>query len=291
MEAHTMRDILIIGGTGTLGRALLERFDPTKVIVFSRDELKQHQLRQDYPGIQCILGDIRFKKSIARCYSHPITKVFHVAALKHVDILEENPEEAYQTNIQGTINSAEIAKEKAVKEFYFSSTDKAVMPINVYGMTKAISERMLLNLNENRQPFDTRFNVYRWGNIIGSRGSVIGLFVKSLKEKNKVYITDKRMTRFWLRIENAIDFMLANVSHSKPCFPKMKSASVLQVIDAVSEILGIRDYEVTEIGIRKGEKLHECIYSSHDYCIRSDNSPVFSKDELIELIKPIVRKI
>jgi UDP-N-acetylglucosamine 4,6-dehydratase len=285
-----MRSVLIIGGTGTLGRALLNRFDPNKVIVFSRDELKQHELRREYPGVECILGDIRYKQSIAKCYSHPIQKVFHVAALKHVDILEKNPEEAYRTNVLGTINSGELAKERNVKEFYFSSTDKAVLPINVYGMTKAISERYLLNQNENKQPFQTRFNVYRWGNILGSRGSVIALFAKSIQEKSKVYITDKRMTRFWLKIDDAVDYMLSNVSLYKPCFPKMKSAPILAIAEAVATVIG-KHYSVQEIGIRPGEKLHECIHSSHDECIRSDNSPTYTQNELIELIEPIVRRL
>lgn len=284
------RSTLIVGGTGTLGRALLKTMDASEVIVFSRDELKQHELRQKYPDIKCIIGDIRDKKSLAKCYGNGISKVFHVAALKHVDVLEENPEEAYRTNVLGTINSAELAMQNGVNSFYFSSTDKAVLPINVYGMTKAISERYLLNQNVEKA-FYTRFKVFRWGNIIGSRGSVVGLFVKSLKEKNKIYVTDKRMTRFWLRIEDAVKYMTESKGDfTRVRFPDMKGAKVVALADAIADVMGIKDYKTVDIDIRPGEKLHECIYTSHDSCIRSDTSPHYSHDELVELVKPTVQK-
>lgn len=287
----TDRTTIIIGGTGTLGNALLETMDTSKVIVFSRDELKQQQLKQKYPDLKCVIGDIRSKRSLDYCYEdNQIENVFHVAALKHVDVLEDNPEEAYRTNVLGTIVSAELAKNRGVFNFYFSSTDKAVMPINVYGMTKAISERYLLN--QNRGNLSTMFRVFRWGNILGSRGSVVGLFAKSLKEEGKVRITDNRMTRFWLPITDAVDFMLNNnMDHRKVNFPDMKGARVIDLAQAIANVLNIKKFKIESIPIRPGEKLHECVYSSHDVCIRSDNSARFTQEELENLVRPILEKI
>tara|TARA_R110000796_G_scaffold252618_2_gene388736 strand:+ start:3117 stop:3998 length:882 start_codon:yes stop_codon:yes gene_type:complete len=293
METTLSRDTLIIGGTGTLGTALLETMDPSKVIIFSRDELKQHELMHKYPSLKCVLGDIRIKASIEKAMDclYGNKRVFHVAALKHVDVLEANPEEAYRTNILGTVNSAEVAKKNNVQDFYFTSTDKAVLPINVYGMTKAISERYLLNQND-KKPFSTRFKVFRWGNILGSRGSVVALFAKSLLRDSAVYVTDKRMTRFWLKIEDAVKYMLEfGGDYTKVNFPDMKAASVLDVACAVAEVLGIKDFKVKDIGIRPGEKLHECMYTSHEECLRSDTAPSFSHNELVDLVKPIVETL
>lgn len=288
MEARRLRDKLIIGGTGTLGKALLAKLPTRECIVFSRDELKQHELRHEYPDLRCVLGDIRSKDSLKTAMDG-IKTVYHVAALKHVDVLESNPEEAYKTNILGTMNSADLATQFGVQDFYFTSTDKAVLPINVYGMTKAISERYLLNLNR-QKPFSTRFRVFRWGNIIGSRGSVVNLFTKSLVEEGKVRVTDKRMTRFWLRIDDAIEYMNRGyLDHSKVNFPEMKGAKVVDLAKAIAVIIGLKKYDIEEIGIRPGEKLHECIYSSHDECVRSDNSKQFTLQELVDQITPYVR--
>ncbi len=292
MEAKLKRNILIIGGTGTLGQELLKKIDPCKTIIFSRDELKQHELRHKYPNLKCVIGDIRDQKSLEYAFDDNIEWVFHVAALKHVDILEHNPEEAYKTNILGTINSAELAKKYNVTNFYFTSTDKAVMPVNVYGMTKAISERYLLNQNKS-EPSGTVFRVFRWGNILGSRGSVVSLFVNSLKEENKIYVTDKKMTRFWIRIEDAVRYMLGFKGDStKVNFPEMKTASICNLGKAIADVMGIKRFEIKEIGIRPGEKIHECLYSSHDKCIRSDDiSLAYSHSELVDLIRPIVEKM
>lgn len=287
MEGVLTRSVLLIGGTGTLGKALLDQLDVNDCVVFSRDELKQHELRHKYPGLKTVLGDIRSPESLNKAMEG-IKTVFHVAALKHVDVLEENPEEAYATNIVGTMNSAQAAIKHGVREFYFTSTDKAVLPINVYGMTKAISERYLLHLNQN-EPFSTRFNVFRWGNIVGSRGSAVNLFAKTLKEKNKVYITDRRMTRFWMRIEDAVNYMLTfKGDNTRVNYPDMKAAPVLDMATAIADVLGIKKFDVEVVGIRPGEKLHECLHSDHEQCIRSDNSPRLSLEELKHLVEPIV---
>lgn len=282
------RDILLVGGTGTLGRALLKKLNNNQVLVFSRDELKQHELRHEFPGVETMIGDIRDPKSVDRAMIG-INKVFHVAALKHVDVLEKNPYEAHQTNVIGTMNVAEAALRNKVQDFYFTSTDKAVLPINVYGMTKAIAERYLLNQNKDI-PFSTTFKVFRWGNIVGSRGSAVNLFAKTLKEQGKVYITDERMTRFWMRIEDAVDFMLDHkpVNWNETQFINMKAAPVLKMAEAVACILGIDKFDVEICGIRPGEKLHECLYSSHNECVRSDTAPQLSLDELCEMVGPLL---
>ncbi len=288
MEGQGLRKTLIIGGTGTLGRALLERLPSNEVVIFSRDELKQHELRHKYPSLKTIIGDIRDAKSLELAMDG-IKDVFHVAALKHVDILEDNPYEAHRTNVIGTMNSAEAAKKAGVRNFYFTSTDKAVMPINVYGMTKAIAERYLLNQNSDK-PFFTNFKVFRWGNIVGSRGSVVNLFAKTLKEEGAVCVTDRRMTRFWMLIDDAIDFMLNfKGDPNKVNFPEMKAAPVLDLAKAVADVLGISDYQIKDVGIRPGEKLHECLYSSHDECIRSDTAPRLTHDELVAMVRPLVK--
>ena len=285
-----MRTTLIIGGTGTLGRALLETMDPREVIVFSRDELKQNQLRRDFPGVRCVLGDIRDRHSLERAYDlGPIMRVFHVAALKHVDVLEENPEEAYKTNVLGTVNSAEVAKARRVRAFYFTSTDKAVLPVNCYGMTKGIAERILLNYNRTPGP---QFKVFRWGNIIGSRGSVVGYFAKTIKDEGKVYITDLNMTRFWMRIEDAVKYMLSfDGPIDQVNYPPMKAASVVDLAGAVAEAMGEPEPLPEVTGIRPGEKIHECMWSSHDGCLRSDTAEQFTREELVALVKPVLDKL
>ena len=285
-----MRDILLVGGTGTLGNALLDQLDPRKCIVFSRDELKQHELRHKYPGLKTILGDIRSPESLNKAMEQ-VKTVYHVAALKHVDVLEENPEEAYATNIVGTMNSAQAAIRNGVINFYFTSTDKAVLPINVYGMTKAISERYLLNLNQDK-PFSTKFNVFRWGNIVGSRGSAVNLFAKTLKQEAKVYVTDKRMTRFWMRIEDAVKYMLTfKGDNTKVNYPEMKASSIIDMATAIAELLDIKHFDIEVVGIRPGEKIHECLYSDHENCIRSDTAPRLSLEELKDLVKPVLSKL
>lgn len=283
----------IIGGTGTLGNALvrtiLDKNPTADVLCFSRDELKQQDMKRVYPTVNYVIGDIRDKLSLRNAL-HGRDTIFHVAALKHVDVLEKNPTEAIKTNILGTINVAEVAIEHGASHVVFSSTDKAVLPINVYGMTKAVSERYLLNLNGQTK---TKFSVFRWANVMGSRGSVIHHFANTLKDRGVVQITDERMTRFWIHIQDAVDFMLSNyhlASESEPMIPPMKASSVLELAAATAEYFGIESYQTEIIGIRPGEKLHECLFSSHDYCVRSDTANKFTKDELKTLIEKAICK-
>lgn len=276
---------LIIGGTGTLGHALVEKLGPESCIVFSRDELKQQNMRKKFNGLKTVLGDVRDQQSLVNAMMG-VQRVFHVAALKHVDILEEYPEEAFHTNVNGVVNAANAAKICGVKNFVFTSTDKAVLPINVYGMTKAMAEKYLLQ--QNKEQSETAFNVYRWGNIIGSRGSAIHFFAKTLREQKTAYITNVNMTRFWMLIEDAVEFMLSYQDPHKVCFPQMKAAPVIDVVRAVANILKIDEYKTVITGIRPGEKLHESLHYDFDFNIKSDTAPRHSVASLEKMIRPLL---
>jgi len=173
-----------------------------------------------------------------------------------------------------------------VEHCAFSSNDKAVLPINVYGMCKGISEHYLLNLNQVQGV--TKFSVFRWGNVLGSRGSVIHYFLDTLKKEGAVYITDKRMTRFWVEIDTVAEFMLDNydsaLSRKDVMIPSMRAASVLRIAELCAEHLGIKNYQIRESGIRSGEKIHECLYSSHNQCVRSDNVGSYTDQEILDMI-------
>ena len=178
--------------------------------------------------------------------------------------------------------------EYGVKRFAFSSTDKAVLPINTYGKCKGVSEDYLLSMNVYKK---TRFHVFRWGNVTGSRGAAIHSFVKSLREERKVYITSVDMTRFWIRIEDAVKFFLGSYksrASDEPFYPEMKAAPIISVCSVLAELLGIDEYETEIVGIRPGEKIHECIYTSHEYCVNSENAPRFTRRELKKLLKEFV---
>lgn len=282
---------LIIGGTGTLGKAILAKlYDPKKnnITIFSRDELKQKELKNLYPNIKTILGDIRDKEAVSKAiYGHDT--VFLFAALKHVDSAEENPFEAIKTNLLGVINVADACVENSVGYCVFSSTDKAVLPINVYGMTKAIAERYLMY--KNRSQDITSFSIFRWGNILGSRGSVLNYFSHCLRNSLPVQITDSRMSRFWLRIEKASQYLLDHYKTAPEqdvVIPPMKAAKLEVLLDAVAEEIGVEAYKITYVGIRAGEKIHECIESNHDFCMRSDTYEQFSKEELRDQIRDLL---
>jgi len=292
-----MSDVLIIGGTGTLGqeltRQLLKKDPKANITIMSRDELKQQAMKRtfaDYKKVRYVLGDIRDRDSIRRAIDDT-EAIFHVAALKHIDVCEENPVETFRTNVDGTVNVAEVAMERCVRHMVFSSTDKAVMPINVYGHTKAIGERYLLGLNQ-RQSM-TRFGVYRWANVLGSRGSVVHRFAETLLQHKRVDITDPEMTRFWLRIEDAAEFMLSSYERapmSRVNIPPMKAASVLRLAAAIAKALGIKAYKVNVIGMRPGEKVHEAIDSTPKGLLTSDTAAQYSDEELEAMVRQVVRE-
>ena len=289
--------VLILGGTGTLGRALtrtlVTEFPSISITILSRDEHKQASMKREFPQCRYVLGDIRDYDQIARHFYNKDV-VFHVAALKHVDILENNVNECIKTNVLGTQNAADAAINANVKYFVFSSTDKAVDPINTYGYCKALSEKILFSHNKSSYN-PTRFSVYRWGNVVGSQGSVIPIFAKSIKETKTANITDFEMTRFWLPIDWAVRFMLrtfyeAKLDQAMIC-PNMKSASVLNVIMAIGKILGVDQVHVATVGLRPGEKIHEVMTSQHSpEFMSSDTADVYTESELIELLQPIVQQ-
>lgn len=283
--------IVIVGGTGTLGKELAKQIlwaDPeAKITIFSRDELKQQEMRQTFPSLRYVIGDIRDRSSLDPVFQG-VETVFLVAALKHVDVLENNPVEGIKTNILGTINVAEAAIAAGVKHVVFSSTDKAVLPINTYGHTKAIAERYLLGLN--RFQAGTKFAVYRWANVLGSRGSVIHKFLGTLTESKTICITHPDMTRFWIHIEDAVGFMLCYemAPKDKVMIPQMKASKVLRLAEAVAKAKGVKKYRVEVIGIRAGEKIHEQLESNHDFCIRSDTAPQYSDEELLAMVRAVI---
>lgn len=286
-----MRTNLIIGGTGTLGQALLNRLDTSTCVVFSRDELKQQELKKLYPDLKYVIGDIRDQRSLDKAMPG-IDTVYHFAALKHVDVLEDHVEEAVKTNFYGTVNAANSAISHGVKRFLFTSTDKAVMPINAYGMSKGLAEKYILSLN------NPSFYIFRWGNIIGSRGSVIPSFIKAIHQKRPVKLTHNEMSRFWIRVEDALDFMLDSSEHSSfdINIPNMGSAPVSRLIRILSviihDLVGDGDYVPPEIitsDVRPGEKLHEVVQQKYGKSINSSENRDYCPNHLYDLLLSTVK--
>jgi UDP-N-acetylglucosamine 4,6-dehydratase len=277
--------IVIFGGTGTLGNALtkeiLEKYSSEKVVIVSRCELKQKQMADKFNDkrLQFIVGDVRDHhwKSMISIGEHDL--VFNLAAMKHVDIAESNVEYCFDVNTNGTKNTLNWTKEHGAK-YLFSSTDKAVLPINTYGASKMMAEKLVLSKGG---------LVFRWGNVLGSRGSVLGAFKKSLTEENKVKITDINMTRFWVLIEDVAKFMLEKKDHQSGIYiPKMGAATIMELADIVADIsgMGSGNYEIEETGIRPGEKIHECLWSAHDQCLRSDDLKIrYSYEDLYKKVE------
>lgn len=283
---------LVVGGTGSLGKALVKRLlieGNNEIKIVSRSELNQKQMSQEFgfdDRLTFVLGDIRDRDSMFRHFSG-IDVAFCFAALKHVDVMEENPEESVKTNILGTINMADAAQSCRVPHVVFSSTDKAVDPVNVYGACKFISEKILFRRNELQ--LTTKYTIFRWGNVLFSRGSALQSFTDSLKSSGKVKITDREMTRFFIRIEDAVEFMLKNyqtADRGKPSIPDMKAANILTIVECLADILGLSSYEIEDMPVRRGEKLHEAIRSAHeDPNANSLHWEKFSKEELKSLIE------
>lgn len=283
------KSILIIGGTGTLGVALLNeltKFDHN-ITVLSRDEQKHYRLKKIYPNVNFVIGDIKDIGSINPHFKG-VDSVFHVAALKHIDILENHIEESIKTNIIGTLNAIKCAQLNQVKNFMFSSTDKAVDPINVYGHCKAISEKLVLNANKES---NTNFTVFRWGNIINSNGSALPFFIDKIKKGEEIPLTHINMSRFFLTIENAVGFILSKYeepSNEVYVHPEMKAARIFDVIKVIAKMLD-KPYSIKLVGLRPGEKIDECLYSK--YSGRFLDSKVcdqYTESELEELIRPML---
>ncbi|HPH97492.1 MAG TPA: UDP-N-acetylglucosamine 4,6-dehydratase (inverting) [Anaerolineaceae bacterium] len=261
--------ILITGGTGSFGKKLTEvilnHYKPRKLIIFSRDELKQYEMAQQfsearYPCIRYFIGDVRDRERLYRAFDG-VDVVIHAAALKHVPIAEYNPLEAIKTNILGAANVIDAAIDCGVRKVIALSTDKAVNPINLYGATKLASDKLFVASNSYSGDSGTRFSVVRYGNVVGSRGSVVPLFLK-MRETGVLTITDPRMTRFWITLEQGVQFVLDNLErmHGGEIFiPKIPSMCVTDLAKAIDP-----ECAVKVVGIRPGEKLHEVLISEDD---------------------------
>lgn len=256
------KSILITGGTGSFGKkfieSMLKKYHPKKLIVFSRDELKQHEMRIngiDDPSLRYFIGDVRDVDRLRRAMRE-VDIVVHAAALKQVPACEYNPIEAVLTNVMGARNVIEAALDADVEKVIGLSTDKAVNPVNLYGATKLVAEKLFVQANSYSGNKRTRFGCVRYGNVVGSRGSVIPLFVEQRKN-GKITITDPRMTRFWITLEQGVQFVtrcIEQVNGGEVFVPKIPSMNIMDLAKAVAP-----GCEVSLIGIRPGEKLHEVL--------------------------------
>ena len=260
--------ILVTGGTGSFGKAflryVLDNENPRRVVVFSRDELKQHEVRRQFdddPRLRFFIGDIRDRQRLERAM-HGVDYVVHAAALKQVDTAEYNPFEYVQTNVNGSQNVIEAAIDQGVKKVVALSTDKASSPINLYGATKLCSDRMFVSANHYAAHHVTRFSVVRYGNVMGSRGSVIPVFRDLAAQGKSLPITDKRMTRFWITLPQAVQFVVDSfdlMDGGELYIPRIPSMKVVDLAEAVAP-----GSATHEIGIRPGEKLHEEMIAPDD---------------------------
>ena len=261
-------EILITGGTGSLGKAvtreLLENYSPKRIVIFSRDELKQFEMRESFgddPRLRWFIGDIRDYKRLYRALDG-IQYVIHAAALKQVDTGEYNPFEFIDTNVNGSRNLIDACIDSNVRKVVALSTDKASSPINLYGATKLAADRMFISSNHYAARKETRFSVVRYGNVSGSRGSIVPKW-KALAESGKpIPLTDPEMTRFWITLPQAVKFVLDSfdiMMGGELYVPKIPSVKIVDLAEAVAP--GAKH---TVVGIRPGEKLHEEIIAEDD---------------------------
>lgn len=260
--------VLVTGGTGSFGRkfiaTLLSRYRPRRVIVYSRDELKQYEMQQDFPleQMRFFIGDVRDGERLRQA-TRDVDFIVHAAALKQVPAAEYNPSECIKTNVGGAENVIAAAIANGAKKVVALSTDKAASPINLYGATKLLSDKLFVAANNTVGKLDTRFAVVRYGNVAGSRGSVMPLFRKLVAEgATELPITDPRMTRFWITLQEGVDFVIKSFErmHGGELFvPKIPSARITDLAEAMAPSLPLKI-----IGIRPGEKLHELMISRDD---------------------------
>lgn len=265
MNVLKNRTILVTGGTGSFGKKLTRKaleLGVKKVIVFSRDELKQYEMKQEFQDerIRFFIGDVRDKDRLYRAFDG-VDIVIHAAAMKHVDACEYNPFEAIKTNINGAQNIIEAAIDRNVDKVIALSTDKACSPVNLYGATKLASDKLFVAANSYVGEKRTRFSVVRYGNVVGSRGSVVPFF-KKVKHTGVIPITDERMTRFWITLEQGVQFVLDNLErmHGGEIFvPKIPSMNIMDLAKAIAP-----NCKYDFVGIRPGEKLHEAMIMEDD---------------------------
>jgi UDP-N-acetylglucosamine 4,6-dehydratase/5-epimerase len=287
----TGKNILVTGGTGSFGKqfikSVLERYQPERLIVFSRDEMKQYDMEQEYnqPNIRYFIGDVRDGERLRQAM-RDVNYVIHAAALKQVPAAEYNPMECIKTNIYGAENVIKAAIENNVEKVIALSTDKAANPINLYGATKLCSDKLFVAANNITGKSHTRFAVVRYGNVVGSRGSVIPFFQKLAKSRAEyIPITDVRMTRFWLTLNQGVEFVLT-------CFKRMQGGEILvpkipssRVVDLAQVIAPGIPHKV--IGIRPGEKLHEVMCPADDAHLTLEFSDHYVITPSISFFKPV----
>ena len=279
------KTILITGGTGSFGKRFIKRMlaehRPKKLIIYSRDELKQYEMSRTlsperYPQLRYFLGDVRDYSRLLRAFKG-VDVVVHAAALKHVPAAEYNPFEFIRTNVMGAQNVIEAAVERGVKHVVALSTDKASSPINLYGATKLCSDKLFVAGNSYSGEGGTKFSVVRYGNVVGSRGSVIPFFM-NIRDQGVIPITDARMTRFWITLDEGIDLVIMALEKMKGgeiFVPKISSMRVSELAAALAP-----NAKIEIIGIRPGEKLHECM-------IGEDDAPYTSEFERHFVIAPV----
>ena len=267
--------ILITGGTGSLGKALTKRllkYDVETIRILSRNESNQVQMNSEFSDdrLRFLLGDIRDKERLVKSMED-VDVVFHAAALKHVPIIEYNPFEAIKTNVVGSQNVIDASLIHNVEKVVCIGTDKAVSPLNIYGATKLLMEKLFVSANNylNIDRYRTQFFAVRYGNVFGSSGSVIPKFLEQVKNNKKITITDENMTRFSITMGQALDFILDCTINGKAAeiyVPKLKGYSISQIKDAFCKLFG--NIDVENIGIRPGEKLHEVLINQEEmrYC-------------------------
>lgn len=266
MSIFDDKTILLTGGTGSFGKKftdiILKECDLKSLRIFSRGELLQSEMSNsvDDERIRFLIGDVRDRKRVFRAMNN-VDIVVHAAALKHVPVCEYNPIEAVKTNISGAVNIIDAAIDNKVRHVMAISTDKAVHPVNLYGATKMVSEKLFIQANSYAGPGKTKFSCVRYGNVVGSRGSVIPLFKKQMVN-GEITITDKRMTRFWITLEQGIRFVMKSIELMKGgeiFIPKIPSMRVTDLAEVIAP--GVRQKEV---GIRPGEKLHEVLLTEDE---------------------------
>ena len=265
----TDKTILITGGTGSFGKkcvdVLLHAYRPKRLIIFSRDELKQFEMQQifpseQYPCMRYFIGDVRDKERLYRAF-RGVNYVIHAAALKQVPAAEYNPTECIRTNIGGAENIVNVAADSGVKKVVALSTDKAVAPVNLYGATKLCSDKLFIAANA-FTACDTVYSVVRYGNVMGSRGSVIPFFIKQREAGGPLTITDNRMTRFWITLEQSVHMVLRSfeiAGGGEVLVPKIPSMKIADLAAAIAPGM-----PTVEVGIRPGEKLHETMITAED---------------------------
>lgn len=259
--------VLVTGGTGSFGKKFIEimlkEYHPAKIIVYSRDELKQHEMRVagfNHPSLRYFIGDVRDLQRLERA-CQGVDLIVHAAALKQVPACEYNPMEAIKTNILGSGNVVDAALNSGVKRVLALSTDKAVNPVNLYGATKLAAEKLIVQSNAYAGGRALRLSCVRYGNVVGSRGSVVPIFIKQ-RHNGKVTITDDRMTRFWISLEQGARFVIRCVEQMRGgevFVPKIPSMSLIDLAKAIAPAA-----HIDIIGIRPGEKLHEVLISEDE---------------------------